>query len=72
MELGEIDGFGHLASQPLRAGGRGLDQPALGGRPDREERLLLARLRAWRALQRPGRPGRVVRVLIAGRPGVLS
>ena len=68
VELGEIDGFGHLAPDAARAGRRGPRQPRARARPDLQERGLGRALRARDAFQRAGRFGRVVRVLDARAP----
>jgi len=60
VELGETDRLGHLAPQPLRARGGGLDQPGLGAVADLQERLLLSAAGARLALERARRPGRIV------------
>ena len=66
MELGQVDRLGHLATDPLRSLRSGVLEPPLGALPDRKEVALLARAGAGPALQRPGRPRRVVLVLDAG------
>ncbi len=65
VQLGEVDRLGELAPQPLRPRRGGLDQPALRGRADLKERLLLGALSARPALKRTRRLGRIV--LIADR-----
>ena len=67
VEFGEVDGLGELAPDACCAGCRGGDQPCLGARTDRQERFLIAGAGSWLALDRAGRPGRVV-ALVDARP----
>ena len=68
VQLGEIDRFGHLAPDPLRARRGGPLQPPLGARRRSQERPLLALARPGLALQRARRPRRVVLVADARAP----
>ena len=68
VELGEIDGFGHLAPEPRPRRRPPRRQPRARARPDLQERGLGRALRLRDALQRAGRLGRVVLVLDARAP----
>src|SRR5450755_3933450 len=65
VQLGEVDRLGHLPSDARGALGGRSGQPCLSAGSEREERLLLARAGAGRALKRARRPGWIVLILDA-------
>ena len=69
MELGQVDGLGDFAPHACGAGGSCGDQPGMRAGPDLKERGLIAGAGSWLALDRPGRPWRVVALFDARAPG---
>jgi hypothetical protein len=62
VELGEVNCFCHLATNPGSALSGGGDQPGLGAITEGQELPLLDASRPWASLERPGWSGWIVLV----------